>query len=104
MDAAARLEHRFGLASYRVPPGASEEFLAAAGEAAEILDRHALEWSLWRHSENPEEWGEVGPRFRERAELERAAAALQENRVLETLAAFEIDLSDGTGAVFQMVS
>jgi hypothetical protein len=74
------------------------------GEVAEVLQRHALEWGLWRHREDPAEWVEFGPRFRERAELEHAAAALQEGRSLETLAAFEVDLSDGTGAVFQMVS
>src|SRR4051794_22069150 len=104
MDAADRLEHRFGLTSYRVPPGASEEFLAAAGEAAEVLQRHALEWSLWRHRENPEEWVEFGPRFRERAELERAATALEDGRILERMAAFEVDLSDGQGLFSLVVS
>src|SRR3954447_1182403 len=101
MDAGERLDERFGLTLYRVPPKADEEFLAWAGRAADVYRRHALSWSLWRHRENPEELVELGPEFRERAALERAAAELDGAGTLERLAKFETSLpgSDGGGFV-----
>lgn len=89
MDAAERLDERFGLTFYRVPSAATEEFLTWARLAADVYSRHAVFWSLWRHRENPEQVVERGPDFREHADLERAAAALEETKVLEGLAAFE---------------
>src|SRR3954447_17554252 len=89
MNAADRLDERFGFAFYRVPAEATEEFLEWARRAADVYERHALSWSLWRDRGDPEEFVERGPDFRERADLERAAAALEDEGILDRLATFE---------------
>src|SRR4051794_12219095 len=95
MKAADRLEDRFGFTFYRIPAEATEEFLAAARRAADVYGRYALSWSLWRDRQNPEDWVEIGPDFRERAALDRAAAALEAEGILERLASFEVNLRAG---------
>src|SRR4051794_8149273 len=91
MDAAERFEDGLGLTVYRVPVDSAEDFLAWGQEAAAVFREYALSWSLWRNRADPQEWIEFGPRFRERAALERAAAALETAGVLDRLAAFELD-------------
>jgi hypothetical protein len=104
VNAADRLDDRFGFTLYRVRSDESEAFLASAREAADVFGRHALSWSLWRNREDPERWVEFGPRFRERAALERAAEELEETGILETLAAFEEhEEPDGEGIVSSFV-
>src|SRR3954463_13049065 len=89
MNAADRLDERFGFTFYRVRPEATEEFLEWARRAADVYRLHALSWSLWRDRGDPEEFVERGPDFRERADLERAAAALEAEGILDSLATFE---------------
>src|SRR4051794_28135664 len=91
MDARPHLENRFGLTLYRVPPESADDFLAWQRRAAEVFREHALSWSLWRSRKEPDAWVEFGPRFRERAELEHVANALDSAGILERLARFEVD-------------
>src|SRR4051812_45405921 len=90
MDPRHHLDNRFGFTRYRVPANATDGFLALQQKAAAVYREHALGWRLARNRTNSEDWLEFGPRFRERRALERAAEALEEDRVLERLADFEV--------------
>jgi hypothetical protein len=103
MDTRERLETAFPR-DYRVPEDRVDEFLALQRRAAAIYREHALSWMLARSRSDPEDWVELGLRFRERAALERAAEAFDRDpELLERLAGFERgwpELSrDGGGAV-----
>jgi hypothetical protein len=89
VDTRERLAEEFHR-DYRVPVDEAEEFLALQRRAAAIYREHALSWMLARSRSVSEDWIEFGPRFRERAALERAAQAFDSDPgLLERLASFE---------------
>jgi hypothetical protein len=77
---------------YLVPQARTGEFIELHHRAEAIYRAHASGWSLRRSRLNPEEWRETGPTFRERADLEAAAEALEaEPGLVESITAFELD-------------
>src|SRR4051794_30878215 len=76
----------FGLTSYSVPLDRGDEFGELVRRLEAIYSTTALSWSVWRNRTELEEWVESAPKFRERADLERAAAVLdREPEIVQTL-------------------
>jgi hypothetical protein len=93
MNSREYLTGRWGSTYYSVPPESADRFLELQGRADRVFQEHALRWSLLRSRGDPTHWHQFGPVFRERAALERAAAALdREGDILKQLSAFEVDL------------
>ena len=77
---------------YRVPQASTGKFIELHHRAEPIYRAHASGWSLRRSRLNPEDWRETGPTFRERADLEAAAEALDaQPGLVESIAGFQLD-------------